>query len=117
MKYSGPKWTRRAAMGCLAATQSTGKLRQRFSRHVDRAAEITHTLAWRDWQDRAGAGRRSAVRCPRMCPDRDTSGYTGGSWGLDSLVTREIRPDFRRGGMAEWAMAVVLKTTVRETVP
>src|SRR5262249_26591336 len=30
-----------------------------------------------------------------------------GRCGLDSPVTREIRPACRRGGMAEWSMAVV----------
>ena len=30
---------------------------------------------------------------------------------------REFWLDFRRGGMAEWSMAVVLKTTEPETVP
>jgi hypothetical protein len=27
--------------------------------------------------------------------------------------SREFRPDIQRGGMAEWSMAVVLKTAVR----
>jgi hypothetical protein len=50
----------------------------------------------------------------------------GQEWGLlsrHSFATsrgpksRELWREFRRGGMAEWSMAVVLKTTVRETVP
>ena len=34
-----------------------------------------------------------------------------GRFGLDSPETCEFRPDFHRGGMAEWSMAVVLKTS------
>jgi hypothetical protein len=33
-----------------------------------------------------------------------------GESGLDSRQTREFRPESRCGGMAEWSMAVVLKT-------
>jgi|SoiMethySBSTD1v2_1073268.scaffolds.fasta_scaffold114339_3 hypothetical protein len=55
-----------------------------------------------------GEARSGIIPC---CPDRDTSGYTGGEMRLDSPVTREIMPECRRGGMAEWSMAVVLKTS------
>ena len=33
-----------------------------------------------------------------------------GRCGIDSVDTREFRPKSHRGGMAEWSMAVVLKT-------
>jgi hypothetical protein len=47
--------------------------------------------------------------------------YTcGDTWRLAATTVNESRRfwrEFRRGGMAEWSMAVVLKTTEPETVP
>jgi hypothetical protein len=38
-------------------------------------------------------------------------------FGLNAHDARGFWPEFRRGGMAEWSMAVVLKTTVPGRVP
>ena len=49
--------------------------------------------------------------------DRYTCGDTSGSTALAIGGFGRIRRFFRRGGMAEWSMAVVLKTTVPGRVP
>ena len=38
-------------------------------------------------------------------------------WTIGKLVNARMLRQFQRGGMAEWSMAVVLKTTAPETVP
>jgi len=50
------------------------------------------------------------------CPDRYTCGYAHWEIRPRCLRLRAFWPDSRRGGMAEWWMAVVLKTTVRGIV-
>src|SRR5262245_7444246 len=68
-----------------------------------------------------GATPRSAED-PGLHGLRGFGPETAASWGqrgaeLRTLRLREFWPDVRRGGMAEWSMAVVLKTTVGATLP
>ena len=60
---------------------------------------------------------RAGVRGLRgIWPERGSrDGISGEKSG--ALESREFRRDFRRGGMAEWSMAVVLKTTEPVRVP
>src|SRR5262249_14378626 len=55
-----------------------------------------------------------AVRAVAYHPDRYTSGDAS---ALACREVQRVRARFRRGGMAEWSMAVVLKTTVPGRVP
>src|SRR5262245_13453110 len=61
--------------------------------------------------------RQRRSRFVPCCPKRYTWGYTLRHRGSDFEDGSWIWPDFRRGGMAEWSMAVVLKTTEPGRVP
>src|SRR4051812_13154568 len=73
------------------------------------------SITWKTWSWFAVSS--TALPCCPVCGVRCTCGYTGEVDGQIQRGPRELRPDSGRGGMAEWSMAVVLKTTEPETVP
>src|SRR5262249_38149400 len=86
---------------------------------------------WRNWEGSSSNAipkensvlDESPFDCHQNCASNWSQSGKMSQNGAKAQLRRKSRGsrvwcDFvRRGGMAEWSMAVVLKTTVRETVP